>query len=98
MLGYKYAAFGNYFLALGLLALATAVSIFVIHSPPRHGVRGLTRQYSYAVARGVGRFKYQLRVFAASACFTGLAGAVYAGYFTVMGADTLNLALLLLLS
>lgn len=98
MLGYKYAAFGNYFLALGLLALATAVSIFVIHSPLCTAFAALRDNTTYAVARGIGRFKYQLRVFAASACFTGLAGAVYAGYFTVMGADTLNLALLLLLS
>jgi branched-chain amino acid transport system permease protein len=87
MLGYKYAAFGNYFLALGLLALATAVSIFVIHSPLGTAFAALRDNTTYAVARGVGRFKYQLRVFAASACFTGLAGAVYAGYFTVMGAD-----------
>ena len=33
LLGYKYAAFGNYFLALALLALATAFSVFVIRGP-----------------------------------------------------------------
>jgi branched-chain amino acid transport system permease protein len=97
MLGYKHAAFGNYFLALALLALATAFSIFVIRSPVGVAFSALRDNMTYAVARGIGRFKYQLVVFAASACFTGLAGAVYAGYFTVMGADTLNLSLLLLL-
>jgi branched-chain amino acid transport system permease protein len=97
MLGYKYAAFGNYFLALVLLALATAFSIFVIRSPLGMAFAALRDNATYAVARGIGRFKYQLLVFAASAGFTGLAGAVYAGYFTVMGADTLNLSLLLLL-
>jgi branched-chain amino acid transport system permease protein len=97
ILGYKYAAFGNYFLALALLALATVFSIFVIRSPLGIAFAALRDNATYAVARGIGRFKYQLLVFAASACFTGLAGAVYAGYFTVMGADTLNLSLLLLL-
>jgi branched-chain amino acid transport system permease protein len=97
MLGYKHAAFGNYFLALTLLALATAFSIFVIRGPLGMAFLALRDNPSYAVARGISRFKYQLLVFAASAFFTGLAGAVYAGYFTVMGADTLNLTLLLLL-
>jgi branched-chain amino acid transport system permease protein len=97
MLGYRYAAYGDYFLALALLAVATAFSIFVIRSPLGMAFSALRDNGTYAVARGIGRFKYQLLVFAASACFTGLAGAVYAGYFTVMGADTLNLSLLLLL-
>jgi branched-chain amino acid transport system permease protein len=97
MLGYKHAAFGNYFLALALLVLATAFSIFVIRSPLGMAFAALRDNATYAVARGIGRFKYQLLVFAASACFTGLAGSLYAGYFTVMGADTLNLSLLLLL-
>ena len=97
MLGYKHAAFGNYFLALAVLALATAFSIFVIRCPLGMAFSALRDNTTYAVARGIGRFKYQLLVFAGSACVTGLAGAVYAGYFTVMGADTLNLSLLLLL-
>jgi branched-chain amino acid transport system permease protein len=97
LLGYKHAAFGNYFLALALLALATAFSIFVIRGPLGMAFAALRDNTTYARARGISRFKYQLLVFAASACFTGLAGAVYAGYFTVMGADTLNLSLLLLL-
>ena len=97
ILGYKYAPFGNYFLALALLTLATVFSIFVIRSPLGMAFAALRDNATYTVARGIGRFKYQLLVFAASACFTGLAGAVYAGYFTVMGADTLNLSLLLLL-
>ena len=36
-------------------------------------------------------------VFSSSAFFTGLAGAAFAGYFRVMGANTLYLNLLLLL-
>ena len=33
LLGYKYMAFGNYFLALSVLVLATAFSIFLSHGP-----------------------------------------------------------------
>ena len=94
VLGYKYAAFGNYFLALALLALATAFSVFVIRSPwawrsrPCATTRPTPSRAASAGSIPVARL-CRLCV------FTGLAGAVYAGYFSVMGADTLNLSLLL---
>jgi branched-chain amino acid transport system permease protein len=97
MLGRKDFAYGNYFLALAVLAAATAFSIFIIRSPLGLAFRALRDSSVYAVSRGVSRFKYQMLVFAASAFFTGLAGAVYAGYFRVMGANTLYLPLLLFL-
>jgi branched-chain amino acid transport system permease protein len=97
MLGRKDFAYGNYFLALAVLAAATAFSIFIIRSPLGLAFRALRDNSVYAVSRGVSRFKYQMLVFAASAFFTGLAGAVYAGYFRVMGANTLYLPLLLFL-
>lgn len=97
MLGRQDFAYGNYFLALAVLAAATAFSIFIIRSPLGLAFRALRDSSVYAVSRGVSRFKYQMLVFAASAFFTGLAGAVYAGYFRVMGANTLYLPLLLFL-
>jgi branched-chain amino acid transport system permease protein len=97
LLGRKHFAYGNYFLALSVLAMATAFSIFIIRSPLGLAFRALRDNSEYAVSRGISRFKYQLLVFAASAFFTGLAGAVYAGYFRVMGANTLYLSLLLFL-
>ncbi len=97
LLGRKHFAYGNYFLALAVLAAASAFSIFIIRSPLGLAFRALRDNPVYAVSRGVSRFKYQLLVFAASAFFTGLAGAVYAGYFRVMGANTLYLSLLLFL-
>ena len=97
MLGRKHFAYGNYFLALSVLAAATIFSIFIIRSPLGLAFRAMRDSSVYAVSRGVSRFKYQLLVFAASAFFTGLAGAVYAGYFRVMGANTLYLSLLLFL-
>jgi len=97
LLGRKHFPYGNYFLALAVLAAASAFSIFIIRSPLGLAFRALRDNPVYAVSRGVSRFKYQLLVFAASAFFTGLAGAVYAGYFRVMGANTLYLSLLLFL-
>ena len=97
LLGRKYFTYGNYFLALAVLALATAFSVLIVRSPLGLAFRALRDNSPYAVARGISRFKYQLLVFATSAFFTGLAGGVYAGYFRVMGANTLYLSQLLFL-
>ena len=43
LLGYKYMAHGDYYLALAVLALATAFSIFVIHSPLESDDRQIRR-------------------------------------------------------
>ncbi len=88
---------GSYFMGLGLLALATLASIIIIRSPLGLAFQALRDNPAYAVSRGISRFKYQLLVFALSAFFTGLAGGVYAGHFSVMGANTLYLSLLLFL-
>lgn len=96
-LGYAYMAWGSYYLALVVLTLATAFSIFVIHSPLGAAFQALRDNPEYAASRGISRFKFQMLVFASSAFFTGLAGGVYAGYYKVMGANTLYLSLLLYL-
>jgi branched-chain amino acid transport system permease protein len=96
LLGYKW-VIGDYYLALGVLALASIVSFVLISSPLGVAFRALRDNQNYARSRGVSRFKYQMLVFAISAFFTGLAGGVYAGHFTVMGANTLYLQLLLFL-
>jgi branched-chain amino acid transport system permease protein len=96
-LGYKFMAMGNYYLALVVLVLATAFSIFLSHGPLGAAFQALRDSPDYAVSRGISRFKFQMLVFAASAFFTGLAGGVYAGYYKVMGANTLYLSPLLFL-
>jgi branched-chain amino acid transport system permease protein len=88
---------GSYYTGLALLALATAASIIIIRSPLGLAFQALRDNPAYAVSQGISRFKYQLLVFALSAFFTGLAGGVYAGHFSVMGANTLYLSLLLFL-
>lgn len=97
LLGLHYMAWGDYFLALAVLALATGFSIFLIHSPLGAAFQALRDNPEYATSRGISRFKFQMLVFASSAFFTGLAGGVYAGYYKVMGANTLYLSLLLYL-
>jgi branched-chain amino acid transport system permease protein len=95
LLGYRYMAWGDYFLALGVLALATLFSILVIHSPLGAAFQALRDNSDYARSRGISRFKFQMLIFGCSAFFTGLIGGVYAGYYKVMGANTLYLSLLL---
>jgi branched-chain amino acid transport system permease protein len=97
LLGYQSMAMGTYYLALAVLALAVAFSIFIIRGPLGTAFQALRDNGDYAVSRGISRFKFQLLVFACSAFFTGLAGGVYAGYYGVMGANTLYLSLLLFL-
>jgi branched-chain amino acid transport system permease protein len=97
LLAYKYVAFGDYFLALLVLTAATVFSVFIFRSPLGLAFQALRDNAAYAVSRGISRFKSQLLVFSASALFTGLAGAVYAGHFRVMGANTLYLSLMLFL-
>lgn len=96
-LGYKFMAMGDYYLALLVLVLATAFSIFLIHGPLGAAFQALRDSPEYATSRGISRFKFQMLVFAGSAFFTGLAGGVYAGYYKVMGANTLYLSPLLFL-
>ena len=88
---------GNYGLALITLTLATVFSFVIIRSPMGLAFRALRDNPGYAVSRGVSRFKYQLLVFACSAFFTGLAGSAYAGIFSVIGPNVLQLGLLLFL-
>ena len=49
------------------------------------------------MSRGISQFRYQLWIFALSAFFTGLAGAVYAADFRVVGPTIFSFTLLLFL-
>ena len=88
---------GNYYVALALLSVATTVSILVIRSPLGMAFRALHANPTYAVSRGINRFKYQLLAFGVSAFFTGFAGGIYAGNFRVIGPNILFLSLLIYL-
>jgi branched-chain amino acid transport system permease protein len=77
--------------------LAFAFSMIVIRGPLGLAFRALRDNPGYAMSRGIGRFKYQLWVFALSAFFTGLAGAVYAAQFKFVGPTLFSFTLLLFL-
>ena len=96
LLGSKF-YIGHFYVGLTLLALATAFAIAVIRGPAGLAFQALRDNPGYAVSRGISRFKYQLWIFALSAFFTGLAGAVHAAHFRVVGPTMLLLPLLLFL-
>jgi branched-chain amino acid transport system permease protein len=87
----------NYYLTLFILMLATLFSIVIIRGPMGLAFQALRDNPGYALSRGISRFKYQLWLFALSAFFTGLAGAVYAANFRAIGPDVFSITLLLFL-
>lgn len=89
--------FADYYLALLLLAVATGFTIVIVRGPLGLAFRALRDSPGYAMSRGVSRFKYQLWVFALSSFFTGLAGALYAAHFRIIGPSVFSLSLLLFL-
>ena len=94
-LPYNIAHLGNYGLAVVLMIVSLIVGIMVSRSPLGLGFRSIRDNEQYARARGLNRFGFQLAVFAISAGLTGMAGALYAGHFRVMGPNVLRLDLML---
>ncbi|MDC0115952.1 branched-chain amino acid ABC transporter permease [Octadecabacter sp.] len=95
LLPFNVAHMGNYALAAILMLISLFVAIMVSRSPLGLGFRSIRDNEQYARARGLNRFGFQLAVFAISAGFTGIAGALYAGHFRVMGPNVLRLDLML---
>ena len=88
---------GNYYVGLGLLLVAQIFCAYLIRGPLGLAFRALRDNPGYAMSRGVGRLKYQLWVFGLSAFFTGLAGALYAAHFGVVGPIVFSVTMLLFL-
>lgn len=97
LLGFKLRFFGDYYLALAVLAFGTAFVIAVVRSPFGLAFRGLRDNEKYSRSRGISFTKYQILVFVMSGFFTGLAGGVYAGFFKTMGSSVVGMPLLLYL-
>ena len=87
----------HYYVGLGLALVALIFSIAIIHGPLGLAFKALRDNPSYAMSRGISKFKYQLWVFGLSAFFTGLAGAFYATQFGVVGPVVFSLSMLLFL-
>jgi branched-chain amino acid transport system permease protein len=83
----------NYWLALVLLVLVSTVVYRVMYSPIGLAFASLRESSRYAVGRGIDPFRYQLLVFGLSSFLTGIAGAFYAHYLTIIQPQIMGLAL-----
>lgn len=83
----------NYWLALVLLVLVTTVVYRVMYSPIGLAFASLRESSRYAVGRGIDPFRYQLLVFGLSSFLTGIAGAFYAHYLSIIQPQIMGLAL-----
>lgn len=79
---------GYYYLSLAVLALGLAVIGAVMRSPLGRTVRGLREDETAARSLGVGPGVYRTLIFAVSAFFSGLAGALTAHLYTYINYDT----------
>lgn len=95
MLPFQLVHVGDYGLAALILILSLLTCVVVSRTPLGLGFRSIRDNEQYARARGVNKFRFQLAAFAISAFFTGVAGAIYAGHFRVMGPNVLRLDVLL---
>lgn len=96
-LGREYVSHGNYYLALAILTASMVFAYWVINSPIGIAFKALRDNRLYATGRGVGLLRFQMFIFGMSAFFTGMAGVVFAGSYRVIGANVLELSLLLYL-
>lgn len=83
----------NYWLALVLLVLVSTVVYRVMYSPIGLAFASLRESSRYAVGRGIDPFRYQLLVFGLSSFLTGIAGAFYAHYLSIIQPQIMGLAL-----
>lgn len=84
---------GFYYIALALLLLATVFLRGFVRSALGKSVVALRDNEEYAVSRGISLARQRLVTLAASALFTGLAGAFYGGYFRNASTDVFGMGL-----
>jgi branched-chain amino acid transport system permease protein len=74
-----------YYVALGVAAIAVyAVYFIILRGRWGKAIVALRESESFAKSLGINDYKYKLIVFTTSALVTGLAGALYAHYLTVI--------------
>ncbi|MEI7742336.1 MAG: branched-chain amino acid ABC transporter permease [Chloroflexota bacterium] len=82
-----------YLLGLALLTISSLVVWRIMYSPIGMAFASLRENPRYAVGRGIDPFKYQLLVFGISSFLTGIAGAFYASYLSIIQPQIMGLAL-----
>lgn len=88
---------GYYYIALALLVCSTVFLRLFVRSPLGRSVVALRDNEEYAVSRGISLARQRLITLAASAVFTGMAGAFYGGYFRNASTDVFGMELTTLL-
>lgn len=82
-----------YYIALALLGCCVIFLRGFVRSPLGRSIIALRDNEEYAVSRGVSLGRQRLITLAASALFTGLAGAFYGGYFRNASTDVFGMSL-----
>ncbi len=70
----------HYYTAIGLVAIAVAVSMLIAHSKFGLALRAIKQDEDAAADIGVNPFETKLQIHAIAAALTGIAGGVYARY------------------
>ena len=70
----------HYYTALGLAALAVAVSLLIVHSKFGMALKAIKQDEEAAADLGVNPYAHKLAIHAVAAAFTGIAGGVFARY------------------
>lgn len=97
ILGFKYRALGDYYVALATLSAGLVLAILIICGPFGLAFKAIRDNETYARSRGVDYRKFQLIVFGIAGVVTGLAGGVYSGFIKTVGPTTLDTDLLVFL-
>ncbi len=70
----------HYYTALGMAAIAVAVSLLIAHSKFGMALRAIKQDEDAAADLGVNPYAYKLAIHAVAAALTGMAGGVFARY------------------
>jgi len=85
--------FGYFYIALGILALSTIFLRVLVRSKIGASIIALRDNEEYAVSRGISLARQRVITLAASAFFTGVAGAFYAAYQRNASVDVFGMSL-----
>ncbi|MFS2151408.1 branched-chain amino acid ABC transporter permease [Rhizobium sp. Rhizsp42] len=85
--------FGYFYIALGVLLLSTIFLRVLVRSKVGASIIALRDNEEYAVSRGISLARQRVITLAASAFFTGVAGAFYAAYQRNASVDVFGMSL-----
>lgn len=87
------AKFGYFYIALGILLLSTLFLRSLVRSRTGASIVALRDNEEYAISRGISLVRQRMITLAASAFFTGIAGAFYAAYQRNASVDVFGMSL-----